>query len=63
MNQVQDFLIKLIDKVIANKFKTVSYDQVRRDTIKIEKEPENLISDELKDLGLNINKAVFKILI
>jgi uncharacterized membrane protein YqiK len=61
-DQVQDFLIKLIDKVITNKFKTVSYDQVRRDTVKIEKELENLISNELKDLGLNINKAVFKIL-
>jgi hypothetical protein len=61
-DEVQDFLIKLIDKVITNKFKTVSYDQVKRDTVKIEKELENLISDELKDLGLNINKAVFKIL-
>jgi len=61
-DQVQDFLIKLIDKVITNKFKTVSYDQVKRDTVKIEKELENLISNELKDLGLNINKAVFKIL-
>jgi uncharacterized membrane protein YqiK len=61
-DQVQDFLIKLIDKVITNKFKTVSYDQVKRDIIKIEKELENLISDQLKDLGLNINKAVFKIL-
>jgi hypothetical protein len=61
-DQVQDFLIKLIDKVITNKFRTVSYDQVKRDTVKIEKELENLISDELKDLGLNINKAVFKIL-
>jgi uncharacterized membrane protein YqiK len=61
-DQVQDFFIKLIDKVITNKFKTVSYDQVKRDIIKIEKELENLISDQLKDLGLNINKAVFKIL-
>jgi len=61
-DQVQDFLIKLIDKVITNKFKTVSYDQVKRDTVKIEKELENLISDEVKDLGLNINKAVLKIL-
>jgi len=61
-DQVQDFLIKLIDKVITNKFKTVSYDQVKRDTVKIEKELENLISEELKDLGLNINKAVLKIL-
>ena len=61
-DQVQDFLIKLIDKVITNKFKTVSYDQVKRDTVKIEKELENLISDELKDLGLSINKVVFKIL-
>jgi hypothetical protein len=48
--------------VITNKFKTVTYDQVKRDTVKIEKELENLISDELRDLGLNINKAVFKIL-
>jgi hypothetical protein len=61
-DQVQDFLIKLIDKVITNKFKTVSYDQVKRDTVKIEKELENLISEELKDLGLSINKAVLKIL-
>jgi len=61
-DQVQDFLIKLIDKVITNKFRTVSYDQVKRDTVKIEKELENLISDELKDLGLSINKLVFKIL-
>jgi hypothetical protein len=61
-DEVQDFLIKLIDKVITNKFRTVSYDQVKRDTVRIEKELENLISDELKDLGLSINKVVFKIL-
>jgi uncharacterized membrane protein YqiK len=61
-DEVQNFLIKLIDKVITNKFRTVSYDQVNRDTVKIEKELENLISDELKNLGLSINKVVFKIL-
>ena len=61
-DQIQDFLIKLIDKVITNKVKTLSYEQIKRDTVKIEKELEIIIGDELKNLGLNINKAVFKIL-